>query len=236
MELPADFVRMRDSSRVRALNEVCSFGLESEPEDANESDVADSIATQNSVASAPASSIRSDGLLVDDETVDAILAKVVKSAQESLSSEFISTADESIVGKKTPELTPKSTRQQEKRESEIAALRSAVTNAINNGSCPAEKISIVDKEANRPPVQPESPPDAPRVPQDRRKRLRSGCFRYVCRAEVPNNLQTLKTELKLISPDLEIGLGLTEIFSALESHPDRPLEDTWSGVSHKIKH
>ena len=215
---------MRESARIKALNEVCSMDPEA---CADDSDAADSIATQNSHASAPASSIRSDGLLVDDETIDAILAKVVKNVQESLSSEFISTATESIIEAKAQ----KRTRQQEKRDSEIAALRSAVTNAVNRGSCSADKLSIVDKEAQRPPAAPESPPDAPRVPQDRRKRLRSSCFRYVSRSEVPNNLQTLKTELKLISQDLEIGMGLTEIFTALESHPDCPLDDTWSGVS-----
>ena len=230
--LPDDFIRMRDAARAKnsaSAAAAVASDVDSCPElegSVADSDTVASEITQVSSNVGTDETAHSDGLLVEDEVIDQILETAVKEVQASLSSTTLndtvttSTAPNAQAG---PVLT--------KREDELAGLQAAISNAVSRGSCPAEKLSIVEKVANKTPPEPESPPDAPRDPRDRRKRMRSGCFRYVCRPETPNSIASLVTELKLTFDEYAIGLKLSEIFSALESHPDRPLEDTWWGVS-----
>lgn len=225
VELPADFIAMRDAARVRALNEVCPAleGSEADSETA-ESETTNLSAATNSTA-------HSDGLLVEDAIIDQILETTVQTVQASLSSVSInqgpSNGSDNTDANSGATDSPVDT----KRADELAGLKAAITNAINRGSCSADKISIVEKAKNQPPPEPESPPDAPRDPRDRRKRIRSGCFRYVSRSDVPNSMSSLISELKLIFDDEAFGLKLSQIFTALDGHPDKPLADTWSGVS-----
>ena len=234
VELPADFIAMREASRARSrakalLSEDPCPELEGSEHgsDAVESDI-----TQVNSSAATNSSIHSDGLLVEDEIIDKILETTVQSVQASLSSMSIVPDTSSnneppasgIEASRSPPLDPK-------RADEIAGLKAAISNAVKKGSCSADKMSIVDRARQQPPPEPESPPDAPRNPRDRRKRIRSGCFRYVSRSDTPNSLASLISELKLIFNDDAFGLKLCQIFTALDGHPDKPLSDTWSGVS-----
>ena len=91
-------------------------------------------------------------------------------------------------------------------------------------------MSIVDKVANEPSTRGEVVPDAPRDPKDRRKRIRSSCYQYASQQNVDNSLKALRLELKL-KQEKVVGLGLGPIFLELENHLDRPLKDTWTGVS-----
>ena len=220
--LPADFVALREASRGRQRTESTSSA--SAMPDLE--DVSSETAPDGSEA-ATESSVRSDGLLVDNETIDQLLDSIVASVQESLSSEFVGEASAKVVEQKSDSRN----RYLKKRDDEIAGLRAAVSNAVEKGSCSVEKLSIVDHAVQEPRPEPESPPDAPRDPRDRRKRMRSSCYRYVIQAEVPNSIRSLINELKLTFKDPSIGLGLGEVFSALEGHLDKPLEDTWTGVS-----
>ena len=227
---------MREAARKKTVSESISNASENiEATDATDSvveSVADSGNTQNGSVVAPTeSSVHSDGLLLDDHVIDQLLETVVTSVQESLSSEIVNNSSELVV----QEQSDRRARYIEKRDSEIAGLRAAISNAVEKGSCSSDKLSIVDQVASQPRPPPESPPDAPRDPRDRRKRLRSGCFRYVSRADTPNTLQSLITELKLVFKEPLIGLNLSEIFAALEGHPDAPLTDSCWGVSPKTQ-
>ena len=217
---------MREASRTRTTTET-SAATEGISSESNVDADVTSEAVLDSSDAATESSIRSDGLLVDDATIDQLLDSIVTSVQESLSSEVIGQASNVVIGQKSQSRG----RYLEKRDDEIAGLRAAVTNAVRSGSCSVEKLSIVERAANEPRPEPESPPDAPRDPRDRRKRMRSSCYRYVGRADVPNSLQSLIHELKLTFRDKPIGLGFGEIYTVLENHVDKPLEDTWTGVS-----
>ena len=219
--LPADFIALRNASRRQDQTDPSSSDSVPDLED-----VSSETAPGGSDA-VTESSVRSDGLLVDDETIDQLLDSIVTSVQESLSSEFIENASKKVIEQKSDSRTQYLV----KRDDEIAGLRAAVSNAVDNGSCSVEKMSIVDQAAREPRPAPESPPDAPRDPRDRRKRMRSSCYRYVIKNDVPNSIRSLINELKLTFKDTPIGLGLGEVFSALEGHLDKPLEDTWTGVS-----
>ena len=239
VELPADFIRMRDAARSRtstntnenseAIKTIETTDYDSCPELEGSivgSEAAGSEVTHGSSSDATDVTTQSDGLLVENEVLDQILDAAVHEVQMSLSSTRLGT--EPVVlkpqsGSAVPERT--------KRDDELDGLRAAISNAVERGSCSVDKLGIVEAVSNRPPPAPESPPDAPRDPRDRRKRMRSGCFRYVCRSDMPNSLTSLITELKLTFEDTAIGLKLSEIYAALEGHPDKPLEDTWWGVS-----
>ena len=186
--------------------------------------------TQGASSDVTNSTAHSDGLLVEDEVFDQILNAAVQEVQMSLSSTSLNDPKVSRVTE-TAETATTSSEVPTKRDDELAGLQAAISNAVQRGSCGVEKLQIVEKVANQSPPEPESPPDAPRDPRDRRKRMRSGCFRYVCRSDVPNSIASLVTELKLTFDDEAIGLKLSEIFAALDGHMDKPLEDTWWGVS-----
>ena len=232
--LPDDFIKMRDAARARNTSATPTVPTENFEELTIDSDTVDGVAgsenpQDGSTCSTADSTARSDGLLIDESTIEQILDSVVTSVQKSLSSELVDNSSQAVIDQKSSDRN----KYFEKRDSEIAGLRAAISNAVEKGSCPAEKLSIVDKAASLPRPEPESPPDAPRNPRDRRKRLRSGSFRYVSRDDTPNTLQSLVSELKLVFQEPSIGMNLSDIFAALEDHVDRPLEDTWSGVSPK---
>ena len=237
--LPADFVRMREAARAR---NSASAGPPTDDTDSCPelecsiagSETAASEATQVSSNADTDVTNHSDGLLVEDEVLDQLLDSVVKDVQTSLSSVDLNDQQAPVQASANLTERPSGAGSDSKRKDELAGLHAAISNAVKNGSCTSDKMNIVKKAASQPPPAPESPPDAPRNPQDRRKRMRSGCFRYVCRSDVPNSISSLVTELKLIFDDSAIGLKLSEIFSALESHPDKPLEDTWWGVSKNV--
>ena len=232
VELPADFVRMRDAARARKTGAPENVNVDSCPElegSIADSESAVSEVTQGESSNATDSTVHSDGLLVEDEVIDQLLETAVRDVQKSLSSTSLDVSVKSVpvpieTGTAFDPIASK-------REDELAGLHAAISNAVKRGSCGADKLDIVAEAAKRPPPEPESPPDAPRDPKDRRKRMRSGCFRYVCRSNVPNSISSLINELKLTLTTDAIGLKLSEIFSALESHEDQPLKDTWWGVS-----
>lgn len=239
VELPADFIAMREASRARYKNRESETLTEEDDCPALEdcgpsepgSDAADSAVTQVDSSAVTNSSVHSDGLLVEDEIIDRLLETTVHDVQASLSSFSINqnppnTVEDPLLAAEASSGPPMSA----KRADEIAGLKAAITNAIKQGSCSADKMSIVDRAIRQPVPEPESPPDAPRNPRDRRKRIRSGCFRYVARSDTPNSIASLVSELKLIFTEDAIGLKLCQIFTALEGHPDQPLSDTWSGV------
>ena len=226
--LPDDFIRMREAARAKnsASAAAPDPSTDSCPELEGSEVGSDAVASETTQVSSHADTdvtTHSDGLLVEDEVIDRILETAVAEVQASLSSTGLTDAT-------APTAPPESGPSGSKRDDELAGLHAAISNAVKRGSCSAEKLSIVEKAANETPPAPESPPDAPRDPRDRRKRMRSGCFRYVCRPNVPNSISSLVTELKLTFNEDAIGLKLSEIFSALESHPDKPLDDTWWGV------
>lgn len=240
VELPADFVAMREAWRNRhkkqepenvTTDDDCPALEDSVPSELG-SDAADSAVTQANSTGVTSSSVHSDGLLVDDEIIDRLLETTVQDVQASLSSVSIDPNPSNPIESSEPAAEASSgPPMSAKRADEIAGLKAAITNAIEQGSCSAEKMSIVDRAIRQPLPEPESPPDAPRNPRERRKRIRSGCFRYVARSDTPNSISSLVSELKLIFTDEAIGLKLCQIFTALENHPDKPLTDTWSGVS-----
>ena len=216
---------LREASRTRRNTETTSVEEEIGVSETVDAEV-NSVAAHNN-SDTTESSVRSDGLLIDNETIDQLLDSIVTSVQESLSSEFVGQARDKVIDQKSASRN----RYLAKRDDEIAGLKAAVSNAIDNGSCSADKMSIVDRAAKEPRPAPESPPDNPRDPRDRRKRLRSSCCRYVGRADIPNSIKSLINELKLTFKDTPIGMGLAEVYSALENHVNKPFDDTWSGVS-----
>ena len=233
VELPADFIAMREASRARSKAKASSEDSCPELEGSVAgSDAAESEVTQVNSSAATNSSVHSDGLLVEDEIIDQLLENTVQSVQASLSSMSINTTPGPTSETPTSSVEKSRSPQMDaKRADEIAGLRAAISNAVEKGSCSADKMSIVDRALQQPPPAPESPPDAPRDPRDRRKRIRSGCFRYVARSDTPNSIASLVSELKLIFSEDAVGLKLCQIFTALDGHPDKPLSDTWSGVS-----
>ena len=189
------------------------------------STTAESETTQVDSSAATDSTVYSDGLLVENEIIDQMLESAVQEVQVSLSSVTLDQTSPTTSNQVNTDIIV------DKRADELAGLKAAISNAVDKGSCSVDKMAIVDKAKRQPLPPPESPPDAPRDPRDRRKRMRSGCFRYVSRSDVPNSISSLSSELKLIFSDESIGLKLSEIYAALENHPDKPLTDTWSGVS-----
>ena len=169
-------------------------------------------------------------VVMDEDTIGQVIDQVTASVSESLSSQLVQESVEGAIDEKVM----KRNLLISKRRSEIEGLRRAINNAVNRGSCGVEKLAIINAAIEDvpldDPIQPEQPP---RDPRDRRKRLRSGCFQYVTQAETPNSLKALRNELKLPNADF-IGLGLHSVYVALESSLDKPLEDTWSGVSLEI--
>ena len=211
VELPADFIALRDRQRVQDLNEVSS--MEPEPSNDDENDP-------------PVESMNTD-VVMDEETIGRVIEQVTASVSESLSSELV---QESIKGA-INEKVVKRNLLIAKRRSEIGGLRRAITNAVNRGSCGIEKLAIISAAIDEVPVEdPIRPEQPPRDPRDRRKRMRSSCFQYVTQHEIPNSLQALRNELKLSNVGI-IGMGLHKIYLALETSLDKPFEDTWSGVS-----
>ena len=225
--MPAEFIRLRDNARAKAAGNADEPCPDLEGSDIG-SETAESEATQVNSSAATESTVHSDGLLVENEIIDQMLETVVQEVQVSLSSVALDSAGPSTAAGATDNPAPVVN---SKRDDELAGLEAAISNAVKKGSCSADKLAIVEKAKKQSPPPPESPPDAPRDPRDRRKRMRSGCFRYVSRSDVPNSLSSLTSELKLIFSEDSIGLKLSEIFAALEDHPDKPLDDTWSGVS-----
>ena len=167
----------------------------------------------------------SDGS-INEQAINDVIDTVLNLVTRSLSSDLVQDATTTAVDEKVIQHNLKIA----KRRSEIEGLRRAITNAVNRGSCGIEKLAVIDaaiEDLLPDPIRPEEPRD----PTDRRKRLRSSCFRYVSQQEVSNSLKALRHELKLPNTNL-IGLGLTQVFSALESSLDKPFDETWSGVSH----
>ena len=227
--IPQSFLDQRDKSRVKDLNEVCSLVPESEigdesiaPSESNTLSV-----QMETASSSNRSSTCTDGLLLDDTIVDSLLENAVNSLRESLSSLIVDESSQTVVEDKTALFI----RRMRKKEAENAGLRAAITNAVNKGSCASNKLEIADKAESTPLGPVGSPPDSPRDPKDRRKRMRCAAVRYVSRKEVPNTLKALSYELKLLDTASCVGLNLSEIYRALELSLDKPLEDTWYGVS-----
>ena len=213
VELPADFVQARDKQRVSDLNEVCSMEIECSFDEV-----------------IPRDDDMDDEVVFDETRIQEVIDTVVESVTGSLSSDLVQTACDSAVNEKVIQRNLVI----QKRRCEIEGLRRAITNAVNNGSCGVEKLAVIDAAINElPDPNPLKPEKPPRDPKDRRKRMRSSCFHYVVQSEVVNSLKALRNELKL-SEDKLIGLGLQEVYTALESSLDKPFADTWSGVSSLI--
>ena len=231
IELPQEFIDLRDKSRVKDLNEVCSLVPESEigtssiaPSETN------TMSVQMETTSGTLSSGCTEGLLLDDTIVDNILEGAVDSLRESLSSVIVEESSKAVIEDKTTLFI----RRMRKKEAENAGLRAAISKAVNKGSCPPDRLLIADKAEAEALGPVGSPPDSPRDPKDRRKRMRCAATRYVSKKETPNSLSSLIYELKLKNEGITIGLNLSGIYRALELSLDKPLDDTWFGVSYKI--
>ena len=137
---------MREAARTKNASEDVSNVTDTIADlTVGDDDISNSIGSEHpqdgSQATSANSTACSDGLLIDDAVIEQILDSVVSTVQASLSSELVERTGQEVISEKS------NLRAQyhAKRDSEIAGLQAAISNAIDKGSCPAEKISLVSK-------------------------------------------------------------------------------------------
>ena len=104
VELPADFVKMREASRAKGattdtLGSVTNNMAELTVSDLDTQTVGSDNPQDGSQISDRNSSTYSDGLLIDDSVIERILDSVVTNVQASLSSELVEKTSQEVVGK-----------------------------------------------------------------------------------------------------------------------------------------